>query len=246
MKARKLSRAVVEDHAPLEVDADNPHTRLMRTLNYFPTPPWAGRAGGELIRMLDPGAHTILEPACGEGHMAGPLGEAFNIEASDIHPHGYGAVRDFTDPSTWSTTKVQWAATNPPFSKVAEFVELGLQRATHGVALLCRPQILESETRYQLNRRLSFQATFSERVSMQLGSWDPDLSAATAYAWFFWMTPEGEEASPLRDVIAANRAAGGHHSRLIPPGTKVRLWHAEDRRRYAQAKAMPLFDGVDA
>ena len=36
-------------------------------LDYFPTPPWAARAGGELIRRLDPPARTCWEPACGDG-----------------------------------------------------------------------------------------------------------------------------------------------------------------------------------
>ena len=39
-------------------------------LDYFPTPPWAARAGGELIKQIDPAAGSCWEPACGEGHMA--------------------------------------------------------------------------------------------------------------------------------------------------------------------------------
>ena len=36
-------------------------------LEFFPTPPWAARAGGELIRQLDPEAVNCWEPACGAG-----------------------------------------------------------------------------------------------------------------------------------------------------------------------------------
>ena len=46
-------------------------------LDFFPTPPWAARAGGELIQRLDPGAWNCWEPACGQGHMAHGLLDYF-------------------------------------------------------------------------------------------------------------------------------------------------------------------------
>ena len=58
-------------------------------LDFFPTPPWAARAGGVLIKTLDPLAVTCWEPACGGGHMALPLSEYFDdVSISDIHDHG--------------------------------------------------------------------------------------------------------------------------------------------------------------
>jgi hypothetical protein len=46
-------------------------------LDYFPTPPWAARAGAELIKRLDPAARSCWEPACGQGHMAHGLADYF-------------------------------------------------------------------------------------------------------------------------------------------------------------------------
>jgi hypothetical protein len=242
----KPSRAVMEAHAPAEVEKDDPQTRLYRALDYFPTPPWAGRAGGEVVSRADPAAQSIDEPACGEGHMAVPLAERFRVRPTDIHPHGFGGVEDFLDRAARaSVIRPDWVVTNPPFKDLAAFVERGLEVATRGVALLLRTTALESEGRHDLMRRLSVQETFSERVSMRLGYWDPAGSFATAYSWFVWMHPEAEAASPLAEAIGASRRAGGWFSTLIPPGTKARLWRPDDVRRFAPAAPMPLFDGVD-
>jgi len=242
--SRKPSRAVIETHAPAEVEGDDPQTRLYRALNYFPSPPWSARAGGELVLMMDPAAVSLDEPACGEGHMAGPLGETFKVRATDIHAHGYGGVEDFLDPSArTSSERPDWVITNPPFNRLSEFVERGLQVATSGVALLLRTQALESEGRFDLMRRLALQATFSERVSMRLGRWDPAGNFMSSYSWFLWMHPAAEAVSPMADVILATRRQGMWPSMLIRPGTKARLTRPDDAARYAPAAPMPLFDG---
>lgn len=239
------SRAVVEARAPALVEGDSPQTALYRALDFFPTPPWAGRAGAEVILRADPGATAVDEPACGQGHMAVPFSERFRVRATDIHGHGYGGVEDFLDRGARSSTlRPGWVATNPPFKHLAAFVERGLEVATHGVALLLRTTALESEGRYDLMCRLSVQETFSERVSMRLGVWDPEGNYATAYSWFVWMHPEAEAASPLAEAISSARRAGGWFGKLIPPGTKARLSRVEDVRRFAPMAPAPLFDGV--
>lgn len=239
------SRAVVEARAPAEVEKDDPQTRLYRALDFFPTPPWAGRAGAEVILRADPGADSVDEPACGQGHMAVPFGEYFRVRATDIHPHGFGGVEDFLDRrARASAIRPRWVGTNPPFKDLDAFVERGLEVATHGVALLLRTTALESGARYDLINRLSLQETFSERVSMRLGYWDPTGTFATAYSWFVWMHPHAEAASPFAEAIASCRRAGGWLGRLIPPGTKARLSKPDDVRRFAPAAPMPLFDGT--
>lgn len=244
---RKPSRAVMEARGPAIVETDDAQTALYRALDYYPTEPWASRSVGEIIRLVDPLAEEIVEPACGEGHMAGPLSETFRVEASDIHDHGYGEVADFLAPSSRALAKItQWTATNPPFKDLAAFVDRGLEISTRGVAILCRANAVESEGRFGLMQRLSLQATFSERVSIRLGYWDPRNSFATTYSVLVWLHPDVEAASPLADVIAANRAAGGWHTRLIPPGTKARLWADDDVRRYARLAPAPLFDDIEA
>ena len=75
--------AVMAGRAPAAVEGDEALTALHRQLDYFPTPPWAARAGAELIRFVDPEARTIWEPACGDGHMAAVLRPADTAYVSD-------------------------------------------------------------------------------------------------------------------------------------------------------------------
>lgn len=46
---------------------------------------------------------------------------------------------------------------------------------------------------------------------MQMGSWNPELSSATAYAWFIWAN--GVPRQPVH---------------MIPPGTRARLSRESD------------------
>lgn len=71
--------AVMAQRAPRQVASDDARRRLWRQLDFYPTPPWAARAGAELISEIDPEAKTVWEPACGQGHMAEPLGEYFDV-----------------------------------------------------------------------------------------------------------------------------------------------------------------------
>src|SRR5215218_772604 len=68
------------------------------SLDDFPTPPWATR--GLIEHVLDDPSQlkwlSCWEPACGVGHMSRVLAEYFGeVRSSDIHPYGYGQVRDY-------------------------------------------------------------------------------------------------------------------------------------------------------
>lgn len=237
--------AVMASHAGQVVEGDDPLTALYRELNFFPTPPWAARAGGELVRMLDPGARTVAEPACGQMHMAGPLSEMFDaVFASDVHPWGPNIVMDFltTEDLRIGEDRPDWVISNPPFAKAEAFVEQGLKVARRGVAMLCRLAFVESVGRHPLMTRKAMTAPFSERVPMQLGSWNPDLSSATAYAWFFWMQPEALAMSRFRPAIEAAWDMGCTLERLIPPGTCERLTREDDRQVYAGEAPSPQLE----
>jgi hypothetical protein len=232
MSRPNTSAAVKAQRAPALVEADDPTAALYRTLDFFPTPPWAARAGAELIRVLDPEAETVWEPACGQGHMAAPLGQYFeDVAASDIHPFGYGAAIDFLDDTGAAASgSADWIVTNPPFKPAAAFIRLGLERARRGVAMLLRLQALEGEERYQLihgPQPMTTLAPFSERVSMVLGQWDPEASQPQAYAWFLWL----KGAAP-RPMMA------------IPPGTKRRLTRADDAARFGVRREAGLLDRI--
>lgn len=229
--------AVMADRARGEVGGDDARTALYRALEFFPTPPWAARAGGELIQRLDPGPWTCWEPACGQGHMAHGLRPYFGqVLASDIHGHGPAVdqVFDFLADDDDLAPEVDWIVTNPPFASAADFVRLGLKRARRGVAILARLSFLESAGRYPLffgegrdGLRLTAFAPFFERVPMTLGRWDPKASTATAYAWFVWMV---HAPWPGCRVIP------------IPPGTRERLTRPDDAALFAAKAPLPLLE----
>lgn len=233
-KRPKGATAVMAERAAATTYDEDPRRRLWRSLDYYPTPPWAGRAGAELIKLLDPSALVAWEPACGEGHLAEPLKGYFDhVLASDIHGHGYGQVSDFLlGEAPFGAGEVcDWVVTNPPFKSAEQFLRRGLAVARRGVALLVRLAFLESEERHALlygDNPVTVVAPFSERVAMQLGSWDPRASTATAYAWFIWLKG-AESAGQLRPIA---------------PGAKRRLTRPHDIQRFAAKGDTPLFDGA--
>jgi hypothetical protein len=209
-------------------------------LDYFPTPPWAARAGGELIQKLDPGDWSVWEPACGGGHMAHGLREHFTtVVESDIHQHEGGDpafVVDFlSEEARQFEPGIDWIVTNPPFVLGDAFVRTAYAHARRGVAMLLRLVFLEGGKRYRLLHEdcpLSAVAPFSERVPMVKGRWDPDASSATAYAWFVWLkTPE----RPSAPIVVP-----------IPPGTRDRLIRREDIAHFNGIADAPLLGGAAA
>lgn len=240
--------SVMADRAPDVVAADDPQTALYRKLEYFPTPPWAARAGGELVKRFDPEALIAWEPCCGGGHMVHGLSDYFtHIFATDIHDHGAACQSlpplDFTSADA-DAIETEWAFANPPFTLAAEFVRLGLRRASRGVAILQRASWYETDGRYPLfygETPLSLYAPFFDRVPMHLGRWEPKGGTATAYAWFLFMKPavEPPEISALREALGCAATIG------IPPGTKRRLTRADDARLFGAAKPAPLFEGFE-
>lgn len=225
------SSAVMEQRAPASVEDPDEIRALWRKLDWFATPPWASRAGAELVKHHDPSAALIWEPAAGDGIMAAALKETFDqVTASDIYPQ----ARDVLQINFWDAIEssefpaFDWIITNPPFKHAEEFVRLGLTRARRGVAVLCRVAFLETSGRYELHERhLAEVAIFCERVPMQLGPWDPACSTATAYAWF---------------VFDRYATKGEHKLSLIPPGTRERLTKADDAQRFARAPDLPLME----
>lgn len=209
-------------------------------LDYFPTPPWAARAGGELIKQLDPAARTCWEPAAGGGHMAWGLEHYFDdVWLSDIHPYGdhLGEVRDFLADG-WDLG-ADWIVSNPPFNLGHAFVRQALRRAKRGVAMLLRLVWLEPleprSKRYSLFTSAPpiIVAPFADRVPMVKGRWDPEASTATAYAWFVWRVPGG--------CPRPNWDMGRPTIQFIPPGTRHRLSRPEDIVRFVRpAPAVPL------
>lgn len=199
-------------------------------LDYFPTPPWAARAGGELIRRFDPLAVSCWEPAAGGGHMAHGLRDYFDVvHETDIASYGRSIeLHDFVQQSRAyppAVGGVHWIVTNPPFNLAEDFVRIGLAHAGRGVAMLVRLAFLEGQKRHALlhgDWPVRVVAPFAERVPMVKGRWDPDASSATAYAWFLWLHPHVAEGLPDAPILTP-----------IAPGAKARLSRLSDLERFA-------------
>jgi hypothetical protein len=202
------------------------------SLDFFPTPPWATRAFVKHVAVPVLGARVfdiVQDPACGQGHMAAPLGETFHcVDAFDIHAYGYGGVRDFVLDAPVDVEPADWYFTNPPFNQAIAFARTALHLASRGVALLVRTQWLHTIERYQLfcDHPPFVIAYYVERVPMHRGRWEPEGSTATDYCWVCWKHGEKPRA-PL----------------WIPPGQRQALTRPDDAMRFGAPVAAPLFDG---
>lgn len=206
------------------------------SLDYFPTPPWATRAFLRLMYergWMQP-EHTVHEPACGEGHMAAVLADFFSeVQASDIHPYGFGEVADYLNDA--EKPSVDWVITNPPFNRAMDFVDTALNHPAAmvrtGVAMLVRLAWLESHKRYEFlhRNRPALVALHSERVPMVKGRWDPKARSATAYAWVVWLKCGWRKNTEFS---------------LIPPGQRQALTFSEDFQRFAARAPAPLLEAA--
>lgn len=177
------------------------------SLDFFPTPPWSTRALCEHV--IDIRDQDVWEPACGEGHMAKRLGEyAGSVLASDVHPYGFGGVRDFLIPMQ-GDPRPDWIITNPPFRLAEQFVTRGLEIATQGVAVLVRSVFIESVSRYENLFRYTppaIMAQFVERVPMVKGRVDRTASTATSYCWLIWIVGQNPGIPTILQWIPPCRA----------------------------------------
>jgi len=214
-------------------------------VDFFPTQPWAARAGAEIIRRLDPRARSAWEPACGAGHMAHGLRDLFpDLLTSDAYLYDGNRVHDFLGEAPPPFGAVDWIVTNPPFSNLPGFMRTAYRQARRGVALLMPSRVLEGVLRHELLYRecpLTVVAPFSERVPMHKGMYDPGRSTAAFYSWFLWLKPA---LKPYRFMARMPDGAGGWDWRPgvmpIAPGTKKRLFRRSDLRFAVGGEALAI------
>lgn len=202
------------------------------SLDFFPTPPWGTRTFARHVLPLvwpwpDQLEASVWDPCCGQGHMALALSEDFaRVEASDIHPYGFGDVADFLHPDLAVPEDVDWIFMNPPFNLAEEFILKALKLARRGVAVLCRSVFAESQSRYERLfsiRPPQLEAIFTDRLPMHRGRWVVNGSTATAYGWLCWLSRPPHDWTGTRKIwMPPSRTA------LSQPGDWLKFGGCQD------------------
>lgn len=158
-----------------------------QTEDYYATHPSAVR----LLLKLEKFQTNILEPMCGEGHIAKVLKQAgHRVRSSDIIDRGFGKVQDFL---TLKTNRNDFdIISNPPYKNVDDYVYkcMSLMK-TKGqkTALLLRILFLEGKSRRLIFERFPPVRVWvsSSRISCaKNGDFERYTSSAMAFAWFIW------------------------------------------------------------
>lgn len=154
--------------------------------DYYATEP---KAVEELLK-IETFCDSILEPACGEGHISEVLKRnGYHVVSRDLVDRGYGDVADFlsVDNTLWNGDVI----TNPPYRYAQEFVEKALQIVPKGrkIAMFLRLQFLEGKKRKELFIQTPPKTIWvsSSRLRCAInGDFAQAGSSAAAYAWFVW------------------------------------------------------------
>lgn len=196
MAQNKSSAVMQQRHEPTD------------SFDYFPTPLWAARALCVFLsRLYNLENIDVVEPACGQGHMARALAEYFrSVSAFDIQSLGYGQQADYLWPDGDFST--DWTITNPPFKIADQFVLKALIQSRMGCAMFVRSAFTEGIKRHNelfIPHRPQFVLQFAERVIIHKGRvLDPSKkyfceksqkwkkpSTATSYSWVIWSKKHG-------------------------------------------------------
>lgn len=218
------------------------------SLNFFPTGPWATRTLVVDVLQVRLGVElaqcSIVDPACGEGHMTGVLEEyADDVRGYDIFDYSaegrsapcWRGVRDFTD-ETVEADAADWYISNPPFADdiTIAFIKRSLQLARRGVAMLVRTGwATEGIGRYEAIFRdtpPTLYAFFVERCPLHKGQWLPDGDTMTAYCWLVWLKDDSVDF----DALLGPRAP--FH---IPPGRRKERTKQGDVERFTAHPVLP-------
>jgi len=135
--------------------------------------------------------YPVLEPACGQGHIAKLLDIEKGVSATDLIPRGYG--QGDIDFLTSTFHPYATVITNPPFNLFQEFAERALQIATHKVILFGKLQALEGKKRatFMQNSPLRTVYIFKSRQNPLRNGSPVDengkpWASTMAFAWFVW------------------------------------------------------------
>lgn len=170
------------------------HCDEEREINdYYATPPLATKCLIEIFGdNLDKNI-TILEPACGEGHISKEFEKlGYNVISHDLVDRGYGiSGRDFLT-STFKDGNMN-IITNPPYKFAAEFVEKSMDIINDGnyVIMLLKLTFLEGMKRFEMFKKYppKILYVFSDRINCaKNGEFEKygENGGAACYCWYIW------------------------------------------------------------
>lgn len=177
-----------------------------------PPPAWATRALVEYViepMYAEMGATsqlTVLNPNCGKGHVALPLTEYFrNVHTLDdperrkLYPTIPAMAEDYLKQDLDPGDAYHWVIVMPPRGQETEYALKALTHATHGVAVLCQVDVLQSVTRAsQLFEPHPVKiCMFPQRLNIKADVCNRNQKAPGQYVWLVW-TP----ARPMTEMGA--------------------------------------------
>lgn len=169
------------------------HSETEREKNdYYATPPIAT----EMLCDIEEFSKNILEPCCGEGHIAKVLEKhGYNVESMDLIDRGFG--KGGVDSLKYKEKVDKDIVTNPPYSMAQEFVEHAMEIVTdgHKVAMFLKLSFIEGKDRRKMFEKYPPKTVWvsSSRLGCakngefkkdKKGNWKAD--SAVAYCWFVW------------------------------------------------------------
>ena len=169
--------------------------------DYYATPPSATKVFLESFGLND--CKTILEPACGEGHISKEIEKHFTslgysvgteveIDSTDLVDRGYGKGDiDFLD--LHEKFKYDCIITNPPFKLAKEFIQKALSLSNKYVIMFAKIQLLEGIGRKELFEKSppKYIYVFRNRIN-PLRNGNPldekgkPWASTMCFAWFVW------------------------------------------------------------
>jgi hypothetical protein len=140
---------------------------------------------------------SILEPACGEGHISKEILKKYpnaDLYSCDLVDRGYGFPKnvDFLRPEYLGEYHI--VITNPPFNLFQEFVEKALKIATKKVIMFGKLQALEGIKRATFLQKTPLRTVYvfkKRQQPMRNGKSNDEItgkkmSSTMAFAWFVW------------------------------------------------------------
>ena len=168
--------------------------------DYYATPSESTQA---LLNVLELNG-SILEPACGEGHISEVLKSNYpnsEIVSTDLVDRGYGSGGVNFLEHTYDRTFTN-VITNPPFKYMREFVEKALEISNEKVMMFGKIQFLEGKRRkeFLMNSPLKYVYVFSERQNPLRNGKSVDengkkWSSTMCFAWYVW--EKGYQGEPI-------------------------------------------------